>query len=65
MEKHIMTTNDIKNIKYREHANAVETHQALLEKLHLDTDIRLDEINNSLERITITLEEYLKVIGLP
>lgn len=61
----IMTTNDLKNIKYREHTNAVETHTALLEKLHLDTDIRLDEINNSLERITITLEEYLKVLGLP
>ena len=60
-----MATEDLKNTKYRAHADAVETHQALLEKLHLDTDTRLDEINNSLERITLTLEEYLKVIGLP
>ena len=60
-----MATEDLKNTKYREHANAVEKHQALLKRLHLDTDIRLDEINNSLERITLTLEEYLKVIGLP
>lgn len=60
-----MTTNDLKNIKYSEHANAVETHKALLEKLHLDRDIRLEEINYSLEKMTITLEEYLKVIGLP
>ena len=58
-------TDDLKNVKYSEHANAVESHKALLEKLHLDTDIRLDEINNSLERLTFTLEEYLKVLGLP
>ena len=58
-------TDDLKNIKYSEHANAVEAHKALLEKLHLDTDVRLDEINNSLERLTFTLEEYLKVLGLP
>ena len=58
-------TNDLKNIKYSEHANAVESHKALLEKLHLDTDNRLDEINNSLERLTFTLKEYLKVLGLP
>ena len=60
-----MATEDLKNIKFTEHTDAVESHKALLEKLHLDSDTRLDEINNSLERLTITLEEYLKVIGLP
>ncbi len=60
-----MTKEDIKNTKYTEHAKAVEAHQQLLEKLHLDANIRLDEINNSLENLTITLEEYLKVIGIP
>jgi hypothetical protein len=60
-----MATQNLKNTKYEEHKNAVEAHQALLEKLHLDSNMRLDEINNSLERLTFTLEEYLRVIGLP
>ena len=60
-----MAIEDLKQIKFTEHADAVESHKALLEKLHLDSDSRLDEINNSLERLTITLEEYLKVLGLP
>lgn len=56
---------DLKNTKFTEHTQAVEAHKALLEKLHLDSSIRLDEINNSLDRLTLTLEEYLKVIGIP
>ena len=60
-----MATDNLKQIKFTEHVDAVESHKALLDKLHLDSDSRLDEINNSLERLTITLEEYLKVIGLP
>ena len=60
-----MATDNLKQIKFTEHVDAVEAHKTLLEKLHLDSDSRLDEINNSLERLTITLEEYLKVIGLP
>lgn len=60
-----MATDNLKQIKFTEHVDAVESHKALLDKLHLDSDSRLDEINNSLERLTITLEEYLKVLGLP
>ena len=60
-----MATDQLKQIKFTEHVDAVESHKALLDKLHLDSDSRLDEINNSLERLTITLEEYLKLLGLP
>ena len=60
-----MATDNLKQIKFTEHVDAIESHKALLDKLHLDSDSRLDEINSSLERLTITLEEYLKVLGLP
>lgn len=60
-----MTDEDLKTSKHSEHLKAVEAHQSLLKKLHLDANIRLDEINNSFERVSITLEEYLKVIGIP
>jgi hypothetical protein len=60
-----MPIDDEKDRKFKAHIGAVEEHQQLLAKLHLDSNIRLDEINNSLERLTITLEEYLKVIGIP
>jgi hypothetical protein len=65
MEKSAMADNDSQNTKLKEHVKAIEEHKALLEKLHLDSNIHLDEINNSLENLTITLEEYLKVIGIP
>lgn len=60
-----MEKDNLKNTKYAEHIDAVESHQALLSKLHLDSNIRLDDVNRSLEKLTLTLEEYLKVIGLP
>jgi hypothetical protein len=60
-----MADDDLRNNKYDAHLKAVEAHQSLLEKLHLNTDVHLDEINNSIENLTITLEEYLKVIGIP
>lgn len=60
-----MTNKDLKNTKFQEHAEAVEKHKALLEKLHLDSNTHLDEVTNSLQRLTLTLEEYLKVIGIP
>ena len=56
---------DLKNTKFNEHAEAIEKHKALLEKLHLDSNTHLDEINSSIEKLTLTLEEYLKVIGIP
>ena len=60
-----MTDENLRHITYTAHTEAVEEHQRLLEKLHLDSGIRLDEINSSIEKLTLTLEEYLKVIGIP
>ncbi len=65
MTKPDLTKPDIKKIKFEEHADAIEKHKALLEKLHLDANTHLDEVNHSLQRLTLTLEEYLKVIGIP
>ncbi len=65
-----MAKQDLQKAKFQEHVKAVEEHKSLLEKLHLeklhlDSNNNLDEINNSIERLTLTLEEYLKVIGIP
>jgi hypothetical protein len=60
-----MAQQELKNTKLDVHLDAIEKHKALLEKLHLDSNIRLDEITNSFERITLTLDEYLKVLGIP
>ncbi|MDP3743039.1 MAG: hypothetical protein Q8Q76_01695 [Methylotenera sp.] len=60
-----MSKQDLQNTKYKEHVDAIEKHQLLLEKLHLDSGIRLDEAKASLENLAITLEEYLKVVGIP
>jgi hypothetical protein len=65
MEKPAMTNQDLKNVKFQEHAKAIEKHKALLEKLHLDSNTHLDEVTSSIEKLTLTLEEYLKVIGIP
>ena len=65
MEEPAMTNKDLKNVKFQEHAEAIEKHKALLEKLHLDSNTHLDEVTSSLEKLTLTLEEYLKVIGIP
>ena len=56
---------ELKNTKFDAHVNAIEKHKALLEKLHLDSNTHLDEVSNSIEQLTLTLEEYLKVIGIP
>jgi hypothetical protein len=60
-----MAEHDLKNAKFDAHVDAIEKHKALLEKLHLNANAHLDEVNNSLEQLTLTLEEYLKVIGIP
>ena len=60
-----MAKQDLKDTKLQEHVDAIEKHKALLEKLHLDSNTHLDEINGSITKLTLTLEEYLKVIGLP
>lgn len=59
-----MLNTDIKKQKFDAHAKAVSDHKILLEKLHLDSNIRLDEVNQSFEKIALTLEEYLKVLGI-
>ena len=60
-----MDKQELKNTKFNAHAEAIEKHKALLEKLHLDSNTHLDEVSNSIEQLTLTLEEYLKVIGIP
>ena len=60
-----MSEPELKNTKFEAHVNAIEKHKALLEKLHLDSNTHLDEVSNSIEQLTLTLEEYLKVIGIP
>ena len=60
-----MAKQELKNTKLDVHLDAIEKHKALLEKLHLDSNTHLDEITNSIERITLPLDEYLKVLGIP
>ncbi|MDI1308836.1 MAG: hypothetical protein PSV17_05305 [Methylotenera sp.] len=57
--------NDSKDRKFNEHVKAIEEHKSMLDKLHLESDIDLAKAKSSLENIAITLEEYLKVIGVP
>ena len=61
----MMSEPELKNTKFDAHVNAIEKHKALLEKLHLDSNKHLDEVSNSIQQLTLTLEEYLKVIGIP
>lgn len=56
---------DLKIATLQAHRQALEKHQVLLEKLHLNTNQHLDEVNESLQALTLTLEEYLKIIGIP
>ena len=60
-----MSNHELKNTKFNAHVDAIEKHKALLEKLQLDSNTHLDEVSNSIEQLTLTLEEYLKVIGIP
>ena len=61
----MMSEPELKNTKFDAHVNAIEKHKALLEKLHLDSNTHLDEVSNSIQQLALTLEEYLKVIGIP
>jgi len=58
-------SHELKEAKLEAHLEAVEKHKALLEKLHLNGNQHLDEVNGSLQQLTLTLEEYLKIIGIP
>jgi len=55
----------LKTSKLQAHLDAIENHKDLLEKLHLNGNQHLDEVNASLQTVTLTLEEYLKLVGLP
>jgi len=57
--------NDSKNHRLDDHVKAIEEHKSLLEKLHVENSADLAKVKTSLENIAITLEEYLKVIGVP
>jgi hypothetical protein len=59
-----MTNQTVKDQNLKAHMEALDKHRELLEKLHLNSDEHLNEIGGSLENITLTLEEYLKVLGL-
>jgi hypothetical protein len=58
-------TEQLKQAKLDAHLDAIEQHKAMLEKLHLNGNQHLDEVSSSLEQLTLTLEEYLKLIGIP
>ncbi|MGB4811451.1 MAG: hypothetical protein WBP13_03075 [Methylophilaceae bacterium] len=60
-----MTDQDIKNQKLEDHKQALEAHHALLEKMHLNQNEHLDEARASVGKLALTLEEYLKIIGIP
>lgn len=55
----------LKTSKLQAHLDAIENHKSLLEQLHLNGNQHLDEVNASLQTVTLTLEEYLKLVGLP
>lgn len=55
----------LKDEKREAHLAAVDKHKALLEKLHLNGNQHLNEVNTSMQELTLTLEEYLKLIGIP
>jgi hypothetical protein len=60
-----MNNQETKNQMLEAHKKALQEHHDLLEKLHLNQNEHLDEAKNSLEKLTITLEEYLKILGIP
>ena len=61
-----MPKQELQNAKLNEHIKAVDNHKLLVEKLNeADSNVQLDEINFSLEKLTLTLEEYFKVLGIP
>lgn len=61
-----MSSQEHRNAKYEAHIQAVEEHKALLEKLQQpETSVELEEVKYSLQNMALTLEEYLKLLGLP
>ncbi|MGB2831957.1 MAG: hypothetical protein WBC07_03335 [Methylotenera sp.] len=60
-----MADDDLHSTKLKAHVKAVEAHKSLLETKPIDSPTHMDEVKASLENLAITLEEYLKVIGIP
>jgi hypothetical protein len=65
LKRETLMANNSKDHKFKEHVKAIEEHKSLLETLHLESGADLAKAKSSLENIAITLEEYLKVIGMP
>jgi hypothetical protein len=60
-----MTQGDLRNSRYQRHIQALEEHKTLLEQLNDSaTEVHPEEITFSLEKLSITLQEYFKVIGI-
>ncbi|HEY8084674.1 MAG TPA: hypothetical protein VIE69_03595 [Methylophilaceae bacterium] len=60
-----MTQGDLQNSRYRQHVQALEEHKSLVDQINRTADgINPDRIKFSLEKLTITLEEYFKVVGI-
>ncbi|HEY7987024.1 MAG TPA: hypothetical protein VIE17_08890 [Methylophilaceae bacterium] len=60
-----MTQGDLRNSRYRQHVQALEEHKELVDQINqAKGGIHPDRIKFSLEKLTITLEEYFKVIGI-
>jgi DNA integrity scanning protein DisA with diadenylate cyclase activity len=60
-----MTQGDLRNSRYEQHIQALEEHKTLLDQINkADEDVHLAEITFSLEKLSVTLQEYFKVIGI-
>lgn len=60
-----MTQDQLHQDTFQAHLDAMEKHRQLLAELHLDSNERLDELNETFAEMTVTFEEYLKLIGIP
>jgi hypothetical protein len=60
-----MTQEDLRNSRFQQHLQALEEHKLLLDQLNeSETEVHPEEITFSLEKLSITLMEYFKVIGI-
>jgi hypothetical protein len=61
-----MRNHDIKNDQLKKHLKAIDEHKSLMNDLHKSSENHsIADLKASLEKMVISLEEYLKVIGLP
>jgi len=61
-----MKNRDIQNDQFQKHLEAIDNHKSLINDLHAsEANHSVADLKASIEKIAISLEEYLKVIGLP